>query len=126
MGEETSHVCRGCGTKFTVWEGGSRKVDVLFCDVCGAMTDVFFADLGDLYLRYYPKPYLSADPGPIPEDIPGKPLGPYEFHAAVEGTLGPCACGGRFRYAAPPRCPGCRSTEEMWDVDPEGEIVIHD
>ena len=49
----------------------------------------------------------------------GEPLTEDEYHAAAEATLGPCGCGGRFRYDAPARCPECRSTPEQWDVDPK-------
>lgn len=125
MGIETSHVCRSCGTKFTVPTGGSRKADVLHCDVCGARTYVLHEDVRDLYLRYlkHPKPHLSV---PRDEVSPGEYLWPAEYHAGVEERLGPCPCGGTFRYAAAPRCPTCRSTEEMWDVDETGWTIIHD
>ena len=68
MGTQTSHVCRSCGTRFSVQDGGGFFFDELHCD----------------------------------------------------------ACGGRYRYDAPPRCPGCRSTSEMWAEDEAGESVIYD
>lgn len=125
MSDEASRICRACGAKFTVQTGGSRRSDVLHCDVCGARMYVLHEDLGDLYRRYlrHPKPYVY---GWTLQEDPGDGLNPAEYHAAVEDTLGPCACGGRFRYDAPPRCPTCRSTEEMWDVDEAGWTVIHD
>ena len=103
----------------------SRRSDVLHCDTCGARTYVLHENLGDIYVRFSRrlKPYVY---GWTPQEDPGESLSPAEYHAAVEGSLGPCACGGRFRYDASPRCPGCRSTEEMWDVDETGWTVIHD
>ena len=129
MGMETSHVCRSCLTKFTVQQGGSRKGDVLHCDLCGTRLWLFHEHVQDLRRRYYPKPFLSSrahTDSQIQPVTPGDSLGPAEYHAAVEDRLGPCACGGRFRHGASPRCPGCLSTEEMWDVDEAGEVVFHD
>jgi DNA-directed RNA polymerase subunit RPC12/RpoP len=130
MGIETSHVCRSCGTEFTVQQEGSRKSDVLHCDVCGARTYVLLVEVQDLYLRYHRTPLLAFKLDNTGRRVqyvsPAAARERAEYHAAVEGTLGPCACGGRYRYAAPPRCPGCLSTEEMWDVDETGEVVFHD
>ena len=60
----------------------------------------------------------------IQQTYQGEPIGESAYHAAVEGQLAPCACGGRFTYAAPPRCPHCGSTEERWK--PTGEQVLYD
>ncbi len=104
---------------------GSRRSDVLHCDVCGVRTYVLHEDVWDLYIRYLkrPKPYLSLKRDEV---SPGEYLWPAEYHAAVEDRLRPCPCGGRVLYGASPRCPGCRSTEEMWDVDESGPEIIHD
>lgn len=129
MGMETSHVCRSCGTKFTVLAGGSRKGDVLHCDLCGTRLWLFHEHVQDLRRRYDAKPFLSPlahTDRRIQQEARGDSLSPAEYHAAVEGWLRPCPCGGGFRYSAPPRCPGCGSTEEMWNVDETGWTVIHD
>jgi hypothetical protein len=62
----------------------------------------------------------------IREEYPGEPLTRTEYHAAAEGTLEPCACGGRFRYDAPARCPRCRSTSSQWDRDPNARSMHYD
>ena len=55
---------------------------------------------------------------------PAQPLGEAAYYAAVERQLPPCPCGGRFTYAAPPRCPRCGGTEERWT--PTGEQMFYD
>lgn len=62
----------------------------------------------------------------IQAEYPGEPLTEAEYHTAVEATLKPCQCGGRFRYDAPPRCPTCRSTSEAWDGDRRISSVYYD
>ena len=132
MGHETSHRCRACGTRFSVREGGGFFFDELHCDACGAVRDVSHQALGDIHLRYVkglgmPYAMVRADMDRrIQEEYPGEPLSEAAYHADVEATLDPCACGGRFRYGAPPRCPGCRSTEAMWDVDEAGVEAFYD
>ena len=100
MGMETSHVCRSCGARFTVQWSGSRKSDVLHCDVCGARTYVLFADVQDLRVRYDPGPFLS-------EAVETEPVKPGETHpdalfcqSTSFGLLiqaGPGSCGGSGR-----------------------------
>ena len=130
MGVETSRVCRACGAKFTVQTDGSRRSDVLHCDVCGTRTYVLHEDVEDLYLRYHRTPLLAFKLDNKGRRIqyvsPAAAHDRAEYHAEVEVRLRLCPCGGRFRYAAPPRCPGCRSTEELWDVNEKGETVFHD
>ena len=62
----------------------------------------------------------------IQQEYQGKPLTRGGYHAAAEATLGACACGGRFSYDAPARCPECRSTAEQWDEDPHGSHIFYD
>ena len=62
----------------------------------------------------------------IQQEYPGEPLTRDEYHAAAEASFDPCACGGRFRYDAPPRCPGCRSMPEQWAADPSAPHVFYD
>ena len=132
MGRQTSQRCRACGTAFSVRDGGGFFFDELHCDDCGAATSVGHRDLGDIHLRYVkglgmPYAMVRAEMDRrIQQEYPGEPLSRGEYLAAVEGGLGPCPCGGRFRYDAPPRCPGCRSTEAMWDVDEAGGEVFYD
>ena len=132
MGQMSSYVCRVCGTKFSVSVGGGFYYDLLHCDSCGAHKSVAHQDLGDIFLGYIKGldvPYTVATAGrdrQIREEYPGKPLSEAEYHAAVEASLKPCKCGGRFRYDASGRCPSCRSTAEMWDADKSGTTVMFD
>ena len=64
MGHETSHLCRSCGTRFSVGEGGGFFYDELHCDACGAVTSVRHQNLGDIHLRYVKglgMPYRDVD-----------------------------------------------------------------
>ena len=132
MGSSTGHICRSCGTTFIVRTGGGFYFDQLHCDRCGATRGVKHEDMGEIHLRF-----IKGLPGPytvsrakmdrrIQLEYPGEPLDRDGYHAAVEATLEPCACGGRFRYGAPPRCPTCRSTREMWDQDPKAGRALYD
>ena len=124
MGSISGHICTTCGEHFRVRDGGGFFSDMLHCDQCGRARSVSHEDLGDIHLRFVKglsTPYAMARARldrEIQATYPGKPLSRAEYHAAAEATLDACACGGRFRYDAPPRCPGCRSTSEAWTADP--------
>jgi len=108
---------------------GSRKCDVLHCDACGTRLVLLHEDVRDLRDRLYPTSFFVPRPDADSGAEQGPPYRyrvPSEYHAAIEASQRPCHCGGRFRYGALPRRPGCRSTEEMWDVDEKGEVVFHD
>ena len=132
MGGSATYTCRACGTYFTVRGGGGFHFDELHCDACGAIRSVGHQELGDIHFRFVkglPAPYAVSrreSDARIQRDYPGEPLSEEEYHAAVEGTLERCACGGRFRYDAPPRCPSCRSTKEQWDWDKSRAGVLYD
>ena len=124
MGSLRGAICRICGTRFTVRSGGGFYFDLLHCDQCGMAKSFAHDEMGEVHLRFVkglPGPYAlarSAMDRRIQTEYTGAPLSRDEDHAAVEATPDPCRCGGRFRYDAPPRCPGCRSTQEVWDRDP--------
>lgn len=132
VGHLSGQVCRACGTKFRISEGGGFFFDLLHCDRCGKTRSVGHQELGDIHLGYVkglPGPYAVARAEldrRIKEGYPGEPLTRDEYRAAAEATLDPCTCGGRFRYDAPPRCTGCASTSEMWDLDPTAGSVFYD
>jgi hypothetical protein len=132
MGSLAGYICRACGTRFSVSEGGGFFFDLLHCDICGESRSVGHQELGDIHLRFVkglPGPYAvsrSKMDREIQATYPGQPLSRAEYHAAAEATLEPCACGGHFRYDAPARCPECRSTHEQWDRDPESRGVLYD
>ena len=130
MGSVTSETCLDCGETFSIRSGGGFVFDRLHCEQCGADKSVGHQELGDTHLRFIKGlkvPYAVARAEMdrrIQDEYPGKPLSRKQYHAAVEGDLAPCACGGRFRYDAPPRCPKCRSTPDRWDPS-KRQIVMH-
>ena len=132
MGSASGYICRACGRHFVARSGGGFFFDLLHCDTCGATRSVTHQALGDIHLGYVkglPGPYAVARAGldrQIKETYPGRPLTRREYRAAAEATLDRCACGGRFRYDAPARCPGCRATAEHWDEDPRGGHMHYD
>ncbi len=132
MGRSSGYICEKCDARFTVHEGGGFFFDLLHCDRCGAGHNVGHEELGDIHLGFVkglPGPYAvsrSRMDRQIQRDYPGEPLTRDEYHAAAEATLDPCDCGGRFRYGAPARCPGCRSTYRQWAPDPDAGIVFYD
>ena len=132
MGSITGQICRVCGTRFSVSEGGGFFFDMLHCDACGEARSVSHQELGDVHLRYVKglgMPYAVARAEmdrAIQRDYPGEPLSREEYRAAVEVAQAPCRCGGRFAYDAPPRCPTSRSTREQWDPDETVGQMLYD
>jgi len=114
------------------WAGGGFMFDLLHCDTCVNDRTVGHEELGDIhqgFVKGLPGPYAvarSAMDRRIQAGYPGRALTRDEYHAAAETTLDACACGGRFTYDAPPRCPECRSTEDQWDEDPHGAWICID
>lgn len=132
MGSRTGNVCRDCGTRFLVTEGGGFFFDELHCEACGGTRGISHQELGDLHLAFVkglPGPYAMARmelDRRIKAEYPGAPLSRDEYHAAAEATLERCGCGGRYRYDAPARCPTCRSTQDRWDPDPSAGGMHYD
>jgi len=132
MGSASSFICRACGTHFMAMDGGGFMFDLLHCDTCGTTKSVSHQELGDIHLGFVkglPGPYALARAGMdrrIQAEYPGRMLTRDEYHAEAEATLGRCGCGGTFRYDAPARCPGCRSTAEHWDEDSNGVMMCID
>lgn len=120
MSVEIAYHCTSCNLEFTVIKGGGFAFDVLHCDTCGADTTVSHESIGGPHLAFVkglPGVYAGARAGldqQIKATYPGEPISRDEYHGCVEATEEPCRCGGTFTYDAPPRCPGCRSTEESW------------
>ena len=125
MGQISGYICGQCGEHFRVRDGGGFFFDMLHCDACGAAKSISHQELGDIHLRFVKgltTPYAMARAAmdrDIQANYPGEPISRDEYHALAEATLGPCDCGGRFRYDAPPRCPNCRSTAKAWVEDPQ-------
>ena len=132
MGTASVQICNGCRTRFEVRAGGGFFFDMLHCAACGKAQGVTHENLGDIHLRFVKglgRPYAVARAAMdrrIQQEYPGEPLSRPEYHAAAEWTLGPCPCGGRFRYDAPARCPNCGSTSEMWAADPNASMGYYD
>ncbi len=132
MGSASSYICKACGAHFMARSGGGFFFDMLHCDTCGKDRSVSHQDLGDVHLGFVkglPGPYAVARAAMdrrIQREYQGKPLTRDEYHAAAEATLEACACGGRFTYDAPARCPECRSTHDQWDEDPHGSGIHYD
>jgi len=130
MGREYGVICRKCGQKFSVSEGGGFVFHLLHCDRCGRERSISFEDIGEPHLRYLkglPGPYAIATSDHdenVRENYPGEPISEEEYHAAVEKLAGKCRCGGEFRFGAPPRCPECGSADLEEDTD--GEEVCYD
>ena len=128
MGSVIEYRCEACGTDISVSEGGGFFFDRLHCDRCGKSATISHQDLGDIHLRFVKglkTPYALARAAmdrDIQANYPGEPISRAEYRALAEATLKPCECGGRFRYDAPSRCPGCRSTREAWSG---GRVVAH-
>ncbi|MFN8630052.1 MAG: hypothetical protein U0838_06910 [Chloroflexota bacterium] len=128
MGSISIYTCTACGADFRVADGGGFFFDRLHCDACGKSKSVTHRDLGDIHLRFVKglrTPYALARAAmdrDIQANYPGEPITRAEYHALAEATLEPCACGGRFRYGAPARCPNCKSTSESWSG---GKVVAH-
>jgi hypothetical protein len=132
MGSQTGHICKACGAHFRVRDGGGFWFDLLHCDTCGHDRSVGHREMGDIHLRFVkglPGPYAvsrMAFDRQVQSGYPGEPLTRDEYRAAVESMLEPCDCGGRFRYAGPPRCPVCRATSEQWERDADAPHVFID
>lgn len=90
--------CRDCGNEFGACEGGGMTFHVLHCDRCGKSRDVPFEKISELHDRWLKK-----------SDNDAESLSDDEYYTAVEETMRKCRCGGKFTFAAGPRCPECRS-----------------
>jgi hypothetical protein len=132
LGSISGYICTACDTRFSVREGGGFFFDLLHCDRCGMAHSVSHQDLGDVHLGFVKGlqgPYALARAEMdrrIQAEYPGEPLTRDEYHVAAEATLDPCACGGRFRYGALPRCPTCASTRVTWKPNPKAMHLFVD
>ncbi len=124
MGEIVRTQCLECGERFELSRGGGFRFHQLGCDTCGETT-IGFAALVDLHRRYVkglsgPCCLATAEEDARVREEPGiEPISKEEYHRQVERLVGKCVCGGRFTFAAPPRCPKCRSTRLA-----KGTVVI--
>lgn len=130
MGQVIGYQCTSCEREFSVAQGGGFFFDVLHCATCGADRSVSHESMGDIHLAFVkglPGVYAIARARldeQIKATFPGRPISRSEYHRRVEATQEPCPCGGALAYDAPPRCPGCRSTQEAWT--PTGRVMHRD
>lgn len=114
MGHSHKAECRECGAKFEVDHGDGSDFHLLHCDKCGQTKNVRFASIRQLHGRYV-KRLGPRRAGPaqyrkwVADDSAPDSISKKEYLAAVEKVAGRCWCGGSYKFAAPPRCPKCRS-----------------
>src|SRR5579863_6215714 len=82
--------CEHCGRfyRYSLWHSGFGDNSYAYCDDCGMLA-----------ILNYTNPYVAGLPQPSVQFA--------EIDATWESFLQPCACGGRFREGAVPRCPHC-------------------
>jgi hypothetical protein len=82
--------CEHCGKfyRYSLWHSGFGDNSYAYCDDCGMLATI-----------NYDNPLVAAFP-PLSTQYA-------EIDESWESLLLPCACGGRFRKGASPRCPGC-------------------
>jgi hypothetical protein len=116
MGCELRATCLECHTSFSVYDGGAVFSHAVRCEECGETKFIGLHELGDLHARFVkglPGAYSSftrRDDAFVQEHVPVEPISQTEYNTGIEAAAGRCACGGKFSLTAPPRCPGCRST----------------
>lgn len=75
--------------RYTLWDARFGAYSYAYCDACGMLATIYnssehLADLPPVEAKYR------------------------EIDASWEPFLAPCACGGRFRKGAAPRCVHCK------------------
>ena len=130
MGTLYSAICKDCGAKFQVDEGGGFSFHLLKCNKCGASKSISFDSLGEIHKRYIKGlsvPYsiaTSEKDDYIRKNYPGEPITKQEYHKEVEKSAGHCTCGGQYKFNAPSRCPNCKSANIV--RDPDGRMICYD
>jgi len=100
MGQMVNPKCRACGHEWAgELLGGTMLMGVYRCTKCPETREVTIVELS------------AAGLDDAPWSLPAR---------KADHVLGRCACGGRFRYDAPVRCPECHSD----DVDVEGDSGV--
>ncbi|MFW6163697.1 MAG: hypothetical protein ACODAJ_13085 [Planctomycetota bacterium] len=119
-------MCRACGWRGEVVEGGAPGLYLLHCESCGEPRRVTREELGDIYLRYLKglpedarQMVAGYDPAAV-EACVGAPLTLEALFAAIETHAGRCSCGGTLSLEAPPRCRRCRCDDLADDPDGPG------
>ena len=130
MGTSYTAICKKCGHRFEVSEGGGFVSHLLHCSKCGREKSIGFDQLGEnhaAYLKGLPGPYAiatAAHDAAIQDMYPGEPLDEEAYHKQVERVAGTCECGGCFTFNAKPRCPECGSNK--FEQDPGEQYICYD
>ena len=87
--------------------GGGRRFGQLRCLICGTEKTIGHAQIGEPFQK------LRQDLEALDESDAqaGFDRACRVYRQVVEAMVGACACGGRFTFGAPVRCPICHSPE---------------
>jgi hypothetical protein len=124
-------ICNRCETRFDAAWGHTRRGFCLRCAECGRPLGVpkdeveeppgSNVQLSQLVaeVEATPKP-PKRSLGELVEELVARGPSPewIAWQQRVEATPPACACGGRYRFDAPSRCPQCRSADHR--IDPSG------
>ena len=117
MGHTVEAICMDCDATTTVEHGGGFTFHLLRCNQCGENKTIDFDELGELHIRYLrglSVPYCMATAEHdkyIQEHVQVEPISEEKYHSGVADLAGKCTCGGKYTFAAPPRCSKCHSTQ---------------
>lgn len=75
--------------RYTLWDARFGQYSYAYCDTCGMLATIFYSSESVERLPHISAKYREID-------------------AAWEPLLAPCACGGRFKKGAFPRCVHCK------------------
>ncbi len=127
MGMAYKALCRRCGAKFNVREGGGFVFHLLHCDQCGREKSVYVNELGEIHNRYIKglsipfSSHTASYDRHIQETYEGESITKEQYNYEVESVAGKCECGGNFRLDAKARCPQCKSA----DFEDTGEVELN-
>jgi hypothetical protein len=111
MGRMFEAKCTSCQHSFNACDGGTASAESLRCTQCSESQNVEYAEIPDTFLGFL-KGLQTSMPelnGADWRTFDGPPITEDEYRRAVEVKAGNCACGGRFAFDMPVRCPACRS-----------------
>lgn len=108
MGEARTARCNACSHEFEIARGPGMFCHLLHCDGCYAVRFVGFEEIADLLGELEDAGGDAYEADTRGDDAPASPV-ERAYDLSVEAFAGWCACGGHFRFAATPCCPGCRA-----------------
>ena len=117
MGVQREGKCLECGEAFTVSAGGGFSFHLVRCEACGETKSIGTDEIepllasyqSDLLMRCYTAGSVAQDYYAKKHWDPDK-AAEEKYKRSVEDFSGDCACGGKFTFDAPLRCPACHST----------------